>query len=207
MVVVGHSQGGLLAKLMAVESGDAFWTIIARRPIDELDLAPESRVLLERSLFFEPLPFVKRVVFMATPHGGSHLAERRLASWLARLVKLPATLSRAVVDLATHGSDALYLSALDRMPTSLDNMAPGNRFLQTLAGLPIAPGIGSNSIIAVRGDGPYRDGTDGFVRFTSAELPGVDSQKVVQPSGHSVQMHQGAIQELRRILREHETPE
>jgi pimeloyl-ACP methyl ester carboxylesterase len=203
MVVVGHSQGGLLAKLMAVESGDAFWRNISSRPIDELGLQPESREVLLRSLFFEPLPFVERVVFMATPHRGTQLVEWRLVSWISRLVKLPASLTKLMVDLAAHGGDELYLSALDRPPTSLDNMAASNGFLRTLSGLPVAPGVGTNSIIAVRGSGPTREGSDGVVRFASAHLEGVDSEKVVQPSGHSVQLHQEAIHELRRILREH----
>jgi pimeloyl-ACP methyl ester carboxylesterase len=203
MVVVGHSQGGLLAKLMAVESGDVFWRLVARRPIDELSLEPTSRELLERSLFFEPLPFVGRVVFLATPHRGTDLSDLRVASWISRLVKLPATITKLMFDLATLGSDELYLSALNRRITSLDNMSANDRFLRALAELPIARGIGSNSIIAVRGSGPYRDGSDGVVSFRSAQLAGVDSEKVVQPSGHSVQMHQDAIQELRRILLAH----
>lgn len=203
MVVVGHSQGGLLTKLMAVESGDAFWKQIARRPIDDFDLAPESRAVLKRSLFFEPLPFVSRVVFMATPHHGSFLSDFRVTSWISRLVKLPATLTKLTFDLATHGSDALLLTSLSRMPTSLDNMASNNRFLRTLADLPIAPGVTANSIIAVRGDGPPERGNDGVVRFTSASIAGVESEKVVQPSGHSVQMTQPGIQELRRILLQH----
>jgi pimeloyl-ACP methyl ester carboxylesterase len=207
MVVVGHSQGGLLARLMVVESGDAFWRLVGNRPLEELSLQPESQALLQRSLFFEPLPFVRRVVFVATPHRGAEAADLRVASWISRLVKLPASLTKLALDLATLGSDEFYLSALDRMPTSVDNMASGNSFLQTLAGLPIAPGIGSNSIIAVRGSGPYAEGTDGVVRYTSAHLPGVDSERVVQPSGHSVQRHQEAIHELRRILLEHAAPE
>jgi len=203
MVIVGHSQGGLLTKLMVVDSGDAFWRGIARRPIEDIDLAPESRELLNRSLFFEPQPFVSRVVFMATPHRGSFLSDFRITSWLSRLVKLPATLTKLTFDLATQGSDAILLNSLNRMPTSLDNMASNNRFLQTLADLPIAPGVASNSIIAVRGDGPPERGNDGVVRFTSASIEGVESEKVVQPSGHSVQMTQPGIQELRRILMEH----
>jgi pimeloyl-ACP methyl ester carboxylesterase len=203
MVVVGHSQGGLLAKLLTVESGDAFWQTIARVPIDEVSLEPEARALLERSLFFEPLPFVSRVVFMATPHHGSHLADLRVASWLSRFVKLPATMSKTAFDLATLGTDEFYLSALNRLPTSLDNMASGNPFLRALAELPVAEGTGSNSIIAVRGSGPYREGTDGVVRYLSAHIEGVDSERVVQPSGHSVQRHQEGIQDLRRILLVH----
>lgn len=203
MVVVGHSQGGLLTKLMTVESGDAFWSNIARRPIDEVDLDPESRTLLERSLFFHPQPFVSRVVFMATPHRGSFLSDFRVSSWLSRLVKLPATMTKLTVSIATHGSDAFLLSSLGRMPTSLDNMASHNRFLRTLTDLPIDPRITANSIIAVRGDGPPERGNDGVVRFTSASIAGVESEYVVQPSGHSVQMTQPGIQELRRILLRH----
>ena len=55
----------------------------------------------------------------------------------------------------------------------------------------------------MRGDGPPERGNDGVVRFTSASIDGVESQKVVQPSGHSVQMTQPGIQELRRILLRH----
>jgi hypothetical protein len=203
MVVVGDSQGGLLAKLMVVESGDAFWRLVSSQPIEESSLAPESRALLQRSLFFEPLPFVGRVVFMATPHRGAQAADLRLARWISRLVKLPATLTKLALDVAMHGGDELLLSALDRKPTSLDNMASSDRFLRALAELPIAAGVGSNSIIAVQGGGPPREGGDGIVRFTSAHLEGVDSELVVQPSGHSVQRHQEAIQELRRILLDH----
>jgi pimeloyl-ACP methyl ester carboxylesterase len=203
VVVVGHSQGGLLTKLMAVESGDTFWRQIARRPIDEVDLDPESRTLLKRSLFFHPKPFVSRVVFMSTPHRGSFLSDFRVSSWLSRLVKLPATMTKLTVSLATHGSDAFLLSSLGRMPTSLDNMASNNRFLRALTDLPIDPRITANSIIAVRGDGPPEQGNDGVVRFSSASIEGVESEYVVQPSGHSVQMTQPGIQELRRILLRH----
>ena len=38
MVVIGHSQGGLLTKLTAVDSGIRFWDQLANAPLDELDL-------------------------------------------------------------------------------------------------------------------------------------------------------------------------
>lgn len=202
MVVVGHSQGGLLTKLTVVDSGDRFWHNVSKRPMDELDLAPESVEQLRRSLFFEPLPFVERVVFMSTPHGGSYLADFRVASWISRLVKAPTHLTRLMLDLATHGGDALVLRSLTRPPTSLDNMASRNPFLQTLRDLPIAPGVTAHSIIAVRGGPPPEGGSDGVVRFESAHLESVASELVVD-SDHSVQMQQRAIQELRRILLEH----
>src|SRR5262249_42175016 len=36
MVVMGHSQGGLLTKMTVVESGDAFWHNISLRPFQEV---------------------------------------------------------------------------------------------------------------------------------------------------------------------------
>jgi hypothetical protein len=181
---------------------------VSSRPFETIELAPDSNAKLRRSLFFEPLPFVERVVFLATPHGGSHLSEIRLASWISRLVKSPAALTQLAFDLATLGGDEFYLRNLGRMPTSLDNMSSRNPFLRALRELPIAPGVAAHSIIAVRGsapsDGiPARNASDGWVRFESAHLEGVESEKIVFGSGHSVHMTQAAIQELRRILIEH----
>ena len=166
-----------------------------------MDLAPDSRALLKRSLFFEPLPFVRRVIFIATPHGGSQLADRRFASWVSRLVKMPVTLTTLTVEIARHGSDQIFLQPLQRLPTSLDNMASRNPFLRTLSQLQIAPGVTTHSIIAVRG-GPNPDGGDGVVLFRSAQLEGVESELVVD-DGHSVHTNPQAIQEVRRILLEH----
>jgi len=198
MVIVGHSQGGLLARLAVVESGDVFWRNLSSRPFDEIDLLPESRAVLQRSLFFEPLPFVRRVIFVATPHRGSDLADQRLASWVSRLVKSPVTLTTLMVDLARHGSDQVFLQRLQRLPTSLDNMSSRDPFLRSLSELPIAQGVSTHSIIAARG-GPGTDGGDGVVRLRSARLDGVESELVID-AGHSVHTHAEAIQEIRRIL-------
>jgi hypothetical protein len=81
-------------------------------------------------------------------------------------------------------------------------MIPGNPFLETLVSLPVAPGIASHSIVAVRGDGPLDGASDGVVSYTSAHLDGVESEKIVR-SGHSVHDRPAAIEEVRRILVEH----
>ena len=83
LVLVGHSMGGLHAKLQVVDSGTAVWDSIAKRPFEEIVIPPEHRRYVRNAFFFEPSPFVKRIVFMATPHDGSGLASRgvgRLAS-------------------------------------------------------------------------------------------------------------------------------
>ena len=78
MVVIGHSQGGLLTKLTAIDSGTRFWDNISKTPLDQLTIEPETKELLHRSLFFTPLPFVKRVIFISTPHRGSFQAALRM---------------------------------------------------------------------------------------------------------------------------------
>jgi pimeloyl-ACP methyl ester carboxylesterase len=207
MVVIGHSQGGLLAKLTAVDSGTRFWDRISETPFDEFDLSPETREMLGRSLFYEPLPFVRRLVFIATPHRGSYLTLTRLAGfnpagWVKGLVQLPGYFTSGVSELVTRNPEARLLRRVDRLPTSIDNMTPGNPFLQVLAGLPVDPSVDFHSIIAVRGDGPPEKGDDGVVQYTSAHLDGAVSELVVR-SAHSTQGRPETIEEVRRILLKH----
>jgi hypothetical protein len=81
-------------------------------------------------------------------------------------------------------------------------MTPGNPFIKNLASIPIADGVVAHSIIAVDGDGPLKDGGDGVVKYVSAHIDGVASEKVVR-SSHSVQGNPETIQEVKRILIEH----
>src|SRR5208337_1376771 len=43
MVVIGHSQGGLLAKLTATDTGDKLWHAINTNRLEALDLSPEQQ--------------------------------------------------------------------------------------------------------------------------------------------------------------------
>ena len=56
MVVIGHSQGGLLTKLTAIDSGTRFWDNISGKPFEEINVSPETRALLRQSAFYTPLP-------------------------------------------------------------------------------------------------------------------------------------------------------
>jgi pimeloyl-ACP methyl ester carboxylesterase len=202
MIVMGHSQGGLLTKLTAIDSGAIFWDSISEVPIDELDLAPESREILEGSLFVRPVPEVERVVFMATPHRGSYLAAWGPAQLLGRFTKTPANLANAAADLVSQDAEAAAVREIDRVDGAIANMSPGNRFLQSLAEIPVAPGIEANSIVAVQGRGPLEERGDGVVAYESAHLEDAESELVIE-SGHSVQDHPKLSLEIRRILHHH----
>ena len=80
---MGHSQGGLLTKMTVIDSGTRLWPFTV--PPEELDIDAETRELLTNALMIKPLPFVRRVVLIATPHRGSYQALGilgNLASWL-----------------------------------------------------------------------------------------------------------------------------
>lgn len=202
IVLVGHSQGGLLVKLCVVDAGDVFWQGVSTAPIDEFELQPETRRTLERSLFFDRLPFVERVVFIATPHRGSFLADRWLSRFASGFVSMPGELVDAAGDILIADDDRLLLRSLDDMPSSLDNMASDNRFLRALVEQPISPGVHAHSIIAVLpGQDDIDSGHDGVVAVESARLEGVDSELIVR-SGHSTQSHPASMREVRRILLE-----
>ena len=202
MVVIGHSQGGLLTKMTAIESGDRFWQTLSKTPFEQVDLPPKTRDLLERMVFVHPLPFVQRVVFVSTPQHGSYFAGNRASHWIARFITFPVDMVHMANDLVLRNQKAMAFVSLKRLPTAVDNMTPGNRFIVALASMPVAPGVHAHSIIAVRGDGPFEDGNDGIVEYRSAHIEPVDSEFVVR-SGHSCQDNPHTIEEVRRILREH----
>ena len=200
LIVMGHSQGGLLTKMTAIDSGVYLWPF--RVPADELKVSTETRDLLTRALFIKPLPFVKRVVFIATPHRGSYQALGLLGSLGSWLVNMPGRLTKLSLDILTLQTQGVFLGTLSGIPTSIDNMNPNNAFLKNLVEIPIAEGVIANSIIAVDSDSPLSSAGDGVVKYSSAHLDGIESEKIIR-SGHSVQGNPETILEVKRILHEH----
>ena len=200
MVVIGHSQGGLLTKLMVTRSRTRFWENVSEEPFAEVEMPAETRQLLREGMFFDPVPAVRKVIFIATPHRGSFRATNFVVNLIQRLVRLPGTL---VTQLQGVLAEPAFAELRGRgLPTSVENMSPGNPFLVAYNEISIDSRVTAHSIIAVRGDGAILGKTDGVVAYESAHLEGVASEKVVR-SGHSTQGHPETIEEVRRILREH----
>ena len=203
MVIVGHSQGGMLTKLTAVDSGQRFWETTFTVPPDRLDVSPEARAQLQRSLFFEPLPFVRRVVFIATPHRGSFLVGGRISSLLRKVISLPFAIISPLQEVVDRSPEAITKRGMkSEVPRSTDNMSPDSGFIRIYSSIPIAPGIIAHSIIAVDNpEDPQEEWSDGVVAYSSAHIDGVASEFIVH-SGHSTQETPETIEEVRRILLE-----
>ncbi len=109
-----------------------------------------------------------------------------------------------VVKLTTHVFAKIVIPPWLKggVPSSVDNMSPGNPFIKTLGSILVTPDVKQHSIIPVEGEGDPKQGNDGVVEYASAHIEDADSELVVR-SGHSVQSNPLAIGEVRRILLEH----
>ncbi len=202
MVLIGHSQGGLLAKLAATDVQDKLWQAVSETSFEQVKLAPEDRAALGRTFFFQPVPAVKRLIFVATPHRGSYQITQWLQNFLASFMSLPMDLLRLRTDLTKVFSPSKLPPELQGVPSSVAGMSPKNPILQVVADLPPAPGVKAHSIIAVKGEGDPKLGSDGVVKYASAHVPYAESELIVK-SGHTCQTKPVTIEEVRRILLEH----
>jgi pimeloyl-ACP methyl ester carboxylesterase len=203
MVLIGHSLGGLLAKVMAQDSRSRLWETVSAQPVARLDGSAEARELLRQAFFFKPLPGVRRLIFIATPHRGSRLDRGALPALGSRLIRHEDSLQRAYATLLESNRPDFFLTAFRQgLPTSLDQLTWDHPRLVALGDLGIDPAVTYHSIIADRRDPPRPGGTDGVVPYTSAHLDGAASELLVH-GGHLCQSQPLVIQECRRILTEH----
>lgn len=205
MVLVGHSMGGLLSHFMAVESGAKLWELSSDKSFDEIVGPPEILAELKRSCFFEPLPFVKRVVFLATPHRGSEYSRRLVGQMVSRQISEPDDVHKLLTQLIKENPDAFNARKFRHMPTSIETLDPGSEVLAALLAMKPKEDVAFHSIIGSLSPDGKRHTTDGVVPYSSAHLDGVASEKVVR-SDHGVQKDPAAIMEVRRILLEHLGP-
>lgn len=197
VVVIGHSQGGLLTKSTAMSAGGRFWKNFSDTPIDQLEISDDSKKLLHGVMDVEPLPFVTRVVFIATPHRGSFLAGNFIARLAARFITLPRTVARTVDDVLKNVKNLGVIRSNKEVPTALHNMTPGNRYVLATSDLQTV--VPAHSIVPVATKGPIEEGNDGVVEYSSAHVDWAASELVVR-STHSTQAEPATINEVRRVL-------
>jgi len=206
-VLIGHSMGGLVSKAQVQESGDRLWVNLLGDTPQNLSLTKAERDALSSYMEFDPNPSVSRVIFAATPHRGSKVADTRLAHFGRRLVSLPGRTFGATFDIlegiASRDPKLGQLLA-NGMPTSVDNLSPGSPYVKIATSLPFRKGVHLHSIIGNKEGKPLTDPecSDGFVPYSSSHLNNVESEFIVR-SDHSVHEKPEAIEEMRRILHMH----
>ena len=202
MVLIGHSMGGLLAKLMVQDSRSLLWEGISDQPASRLGGPPEAREMLRQAVFFKPVPGVRRIIFIATPHRGSQLDRGAIHTLGTRLVRHADSLQHAYETLLkSNGPDYFLDTFREGLPTSVDELTWGHPRLLTLCDLGIDRSAEYHSIIADLGDPPAMAGPTASCPMP-AHIYGAASELLVH-GGHLCQAHPLVIRECRRILREH----
>lgn len=203
VVLVGHSMGGLHAKTQVVASGDAIWNAIACRPAGEIRARPEVQRLIADTYFFEPLPFVKRVVYIATPHRGSSLATRGVGQVASLTVRPPPGPTAIHNEVVTMNPGAFRPEWEKRVPTSIDILEPSSMTLAAIEALRPPCWVTTHSIIGRSHASLVSGGDDCVVPVESATTSGATSEIVVPASHTKVHHHPETVAEIKRILTLH----
>ncbi|WP_165243682.1 esterase/lipase family protein [Paludisphaera soli] len=206
MVLIGHSMGGILAKLAAVDSGDRFWRLASDSPPDRLVGEPGDAELARGSLVFRARPEVRTVVFIATPHRGGTPDQRLLHDVATRLVRPPDPLLKAYHRLiAANPPDFFKPTFRLGLLTSIDQMRWDSPTLAELLALRPPPTVAMHSIIPIKNGPRGPGGDDGLIGYLSAHLDDVASETIV-PAGHFCVESPETVARLRAILIEAAAP-
>jgi pimeloyl-ACP methyl ester carboxylesterase len=200
VVLIGHSMGGLICRLMITDAGDKIWRAFFAKPPAKTPLASDTRKALEEALVFNHRPDVQRVVFVSTPHRGSKLATGWIGRIGAALVRTPRLFTSMYAETKPLLIADPAARPLNRMPNSVDTLEPNDRFVEAVNKVPIAHGIPYHSIMGDRGRGDTPNSSDGVVPYWSSHLAGARSELIVN-SDHGAQYNPQAIREVERILK------
>jgi pimeloyl-ACP methyl ester carboxylesterase len=202
IVIIGHSMGGIISRLMLTDAGDRLWIKAFGKPPAKTSATGLSRKLLEEILIFSDRREIDRAIFFSAPHRGSGLAVNPIGSLFARLVRMPGTLAdvrNVALSLATADQAGLMIQAA---PNSIGTLSPRNPFVLAVNEIPVTPRVPHHSVVGDRGKGDTPQSSDGVVPYWSSHMKAAASEKIV-PSGHGSHAHPQGIEEAQRILKLH----
>jgi len=208
MVLVGHSMGGLVSRMQTIESGDDFWNLVSKVPIEQLQASDEERSRLAKCFYFHANPSIKRVITLGTPHHGSTFADDYTRYFGRKFITLPKMMTDLTKDITRNNPLAFRNTDLLTMTTSIDSLAPDCPIFPALNSAPRSPVVLYHNVIGVIPKDTWlrwyadEDG-DGIVGKQSATLKDVASEKIVPADHTGIHRYPLSILEVRRILLEH----
>jgi len=200
MVVIGHSMGGCISRLLLTDSGDQLWKKIFGRPPDEVQLSPITREYFRQELFFRHRPEIGRVIFIASPLRGSNMASGFIGQLATLIIREPTLSSQASQEMLRATNIREEELKPKRRANSVDSLSPKSRFLNAINTLPMTPGVPYHTIIGDRGRGDSPNSSDGVVPYWSSHMNGAKTENIV-PSNHSAHQNPQAIDDVMQILK------
>jgi pimeloyl-ACP methyl ester carboxylesterase len=203
IVMVGHSMGGLIAKLQVTHSYDIVWRHAASQPLQAVRAPEFARRRLQRMFFFEPSPSITRVVSIGTPFRGSGLSRRVIGRAASKLVRTPLPEKIMYRKMMEANRDIFAEFLWDSWPTSVDLLEPDNPLLAALSELPYREGVRQHTIIGTGGPEYASEPSDGVVPVSSARMAGVCSETFVNARHAELHSDPATVNQLACILRQH----
>jgi len=200
MVVIGHSMGGCISRLLLTDSGNELWMKIFGRLPDEVPLSPKTREYFQQELFFRHRPEIGRVIFIASPLRGSNMATGLIGGLATFLIRESTVSSQASQEMLNATSIREEELKPKRRANSVDSLSPKSRFLNAMNTIPMTPGVPYDTIIGDRGRGDSPNSSDGVVPYWSSHMNGAQTEDIV-PSNHSAHQNPEAIEDVLRILK------
>jgi pimeloyl-ACP methyl ester carboxylesterase len=207
MVLVGHSMGGLIARLQTVESGEDYWDLVTETPLADFAAPDDIKATLQNAFFFSPNPSIKRVVTIASPHRGSEFSNQA-TQWLGRrFIHLPEmfVMTRDTV-LMAHRNEVREQGLME-LQTSIDSLSPTSPILDVMQRSTAAPWVSYHNIIGVIAEegvlSKVAGESDGVVTVESARLPNAVSELKVAADHVNIHRQPRTVLEVQRILLEH----
>lgn len=202
MVMIGHSMGGLIGRVLTQDPSDAYWNTFWSAPVEDLDLSEEDRKHLLDLLKFKPFPGIDRIVCIGAPHQGAPLASRPLA-WIGRqLISAPMAMVGKYKAITDKNSEFSKVQIEADQLNSLQTLRPDSDFIQAVNAIPPNNEVVFHNIVGNIEESD-EEGSDGIVPLSSARIS-FSASEVVVPAKHTeLQGHPITIQEIERILRLH----
>ena len=142
MVLLGHSMGGPAQPRDGRRQRRQVLAAQLRPPVRRRSSATADALdELQRYLFFEPLPFVQRVVFLATPHRGSDLSRSMVGRVGAGLITEPDHIADLLSQADQGQPRRLRPPQFRRLPTSIETLDTDSPILLALLAMQPGPGV------------------------------------------------------------------
>jgi pimeloyl-ACP methyl ester carboxylesterase len=210
MLVVGHSMGGVISKTLIQTTDYLLWDLSFTQRPEQLGYAQQELDKVKDIFIFNARPYIDKVVFLDTPHGGSESSESVLAKMAGWFINLPKNftliLSNFILKL---GPDKITLPMREYLtgsgPHSVQVLSPRHPLLQGLNKLeyqkPVYSIIGSDGALSCKDEKSCSQISDGVVPFFSAHQSKA-VQEIIVPSNHNSYQSPQAIEFLLQILRQ-----
>jgi len=203
MVLIGHSMGGVISRLMVSNSGNVIWNTVFDVPPDVLRGSPEDIAQIEALFRFRAYPGVTRAIFLASPHLGSPTADSFLGRLALRFVHAHApeldALRRVAEENRAHENPLLAQDYSRKGLTSISTLRAGQPVSHAAQSLMPVPGVRYYTLAGnLRGSNPP---SDGFVPLQSALIPGATSTTIVD-SNHKLYLNDEVLAKILEILRQ-----